>query len=321
LNICVIGAGRWGRNHIRTLSEMGNLGGIVESNSETLKSFGKTYPNAKLFTDLPTAIEYGFDGFALATPAETHFTMGTKLIENGCNVLIEKPLALNLKDAKKLVELANDNKTRLMVGHVLLFHPAIQKMKELIESEKIGKLQYIYSNRLNLGTVRLQENVFWSFAPHDISIFNHFTESLPTKIKTFGGAFIQQGNHDTTITHLEYPNNVKTHIFVSWLHPFKEHRIVIIGSKGMVSFEDSSKDKNILFYEKGVNWEDGVPVTKNGPTEIISYESNMPLEEELKYFIQNLDGEIKVSNGENGLEVVKILEEASKILSEGLENE
>jgi UDP-2-acetamido-3-amino-2,3-dideoxy-glucuronate N-acetyltransferase len=269
----------------------------------------------ELFDELESAINLGFDGYVLATPAETHYHLGKQLIENGCHTLIEKPLALHSEDAKELIKLSKENNVNLMVGHILLFHPAIQKIKDMIDSGKVGKLQYIYSNRLNLGTVRLHENVFWSFAPHDISIFNYFTDSLPENINSFGGAFIQEGNHDTTITYFEYPNNIKTHIFVSWLHPFKEHRIILIGSKGMISFEDSSENKEILFYEKGIDWRDGIPVTKSGSTEKIHYEPKMPLEEELKYFMNHLNSKIEIANGECGLEVVKILEKASESLT------
>ena len=315
MKICVIGAGRWGKNHIRTLSQLGNLGGIVESNSSTLKEFSFKYPNIKLFEKLESAINIGFDGYILATPAETHHSLGKQLIENGCHTLIEKPLALHKEDAEELVRLSKENNVNLMVGHVLLFHPAIQKIKDMIDSGKVGKLQYIYSNRLNLGTVRVHENVFWSFAPHDISIFNYFTDSLPENIHSFGGAFIQEGNHDTTITYFEYPNNIKTHIFVSWLHPFKEHRIILIGSKGMISFEDSSDKKEILFYEKGIDWRDGIPIAKSGPTEKIHYEPKIPLEEELKYFMNHLNSKIEIASGKCGLEVVRILEKASKTLT------
>ena len=315
MKICVIGAGRWGQNHIRTLSQLGNLGGIVESNSSTLKEFSLKYPGVKLFEKLESAINLGFDGYVLATPAETHHSLGKQLINNGCHTLIEKPLALYYEDAEELIKLSKENNVNLMVGHILLFHPAIQKIKNMIDSGKVGKLQYIYSNRLNLGTVRLHENVFWSFAPHDISIFNYFTDSLPENINSFGGAFIQEGNHDTTITYFEYPNNIKTHIFVSWLHPFKEHRIILIGSKGMISFEDSSENKEILFYEKGIDWRDGIPITKSGPTEKIHYEPKIPLEEELKYFMNHLNSKIEIASGECGLEVVRILEKASEYLT------
>ncbi|MDP6936789.1 MAG: Gfo/Idh/MocA family oxidoreductase [Candidatus Marinimicrobia bacterium] len=313
--ICVVGAGNWGRNHIRTLHALDRLGGIIEPKKELHKEVKEQYPQTEIYESLSAAMGGGFDGFIIATPAETHFEIGIKLIENNFPLLIEKPLTLTLRDAEKLINKAGEKNVNVMVGHLLLFHPAIKKIKTLIQAGKIGKLQYIYSNRLNLGTIRVHENVFWSFAPHDISILNYFTNSLPEKIDTFGGAFIHPPNHDTTITYLEYPENIKTHIFVSWLHPFKEHRIVLIGSKGMISFEDSSKNKDILFYEKGVDWAGGVPVAKSGPTEKIYYEPKMPLEEEIKYFIENMDKSFTISNGTSGLEVVKILEAASASLN------
>ena len=149
------------------------------------------------------------DGYVLATPAETHYHLGKQLLENGCHTLIEKPLALHSEDAKELIKLSKENNVNLMVGHILLFHPAIQKIKDMIDIGRVGKLQYIYSNRLNLGTVRLHENVFWSFAPHDISIFQYFTGSKPLKITSTGGVFLQKNIHHTTLTVLEYEVNIK----------------------------------------------------------------------------------------------------------------
>ncbi|MFQ6614682.1 MAG: DapH/DapD/GlmU-related protein, partial [Fidelibacterota bacterium] len=228
-------------------------------------------------------------------------------------LLVEKPLALSRDEARKLNELAIRNKVPLMVGHVLLFHPAIEKMKTLIDSGKIGKLQYIYSNRLNLGTVRKEENILWSFAPHDISIFQYFIHEKPIEIVSRGGAFLQPDIQDTTLTIFRYPGNIIGHIFVSWLHPFKEHRLVLVGSKGMLTFEDSLKGKPLLFYEKGIDWVQGEPVKRDGPTETISYDSEFPLTRELKYFMQHLDGQYPViANGNNGVEVLEILEQASK---------
>ena len=181
-------------------------------------------------------------------------------------------------------------------------------IKELIDSGKIGNLQYIYSNRLNLGQVRTEENVFWSFAPHDISILQFLTESFPVDINTMGGAFLQDDIHDSTITFLSYPNNIKAHIYLSWLHPFKEHRIVIIGSKGMISFEDSLDSKPLKFYDKKFIRNKNNFEKIDGKIEKIDYEESAPLEEELKYFVNNLDeGDFKISNGENGLEVIRMM--------------
>ena len=157
--ICVIGGGRWGKNHIKTLHQLGFLGGIVESNPKRLQELLDEF-SVKGFTSIAEALEFGFDGYTVAAPAPLHFSIAKQLIEKGQHVLVEKPLTLSSDESLKLVELAEKNNIQLMVGHVLLFHPAIRKIKELIDNGKVGKLHYIYSNRLNLGTVRTEENVF-----------------------------------------------------------------------------------------------------------------------------------------------------------------
>lgn len=310
--VCVVGAGRWGTNHIKTLNGLGVLGGIVESRDDRRDELQELFPDVPLFNTVTDVPLDDFDGFTVATPAETHVDVGSYLLENGKHVLIEKPIALNTKDALHLKQLADKNEVNLMVGHVLLFHPAIIKIKELIESGKIGKLQYIYSNRVNLGTVRTEENILWSFAPHDISIFEYFIGANPVEVVSRGGAFLTPGIHDTTMTTLTYPDNVVGHIFVSWLHPFKEHRMVIIGSGGMISFEDSSQEKDILFYEKGIDWIQGEPITRDGPTEVIPYEKGFPLTNELQYFLDHLDGsKIEIADGQNAYDVLDVLEKAT----------
>ena len=313
--VCVVGAGRWGANHIRTLHEMGRLGGIVRRNKEALAQLQATYPEARTFDNIENAIQDDFDGFTVATPAETHFEIGSFIIQHKKHVLIEKPIALTAAEARQLKRMAEKHGVNLMVGHVLLFHPAIRKIKELIDAGKIGKLQYLYSNRLNLGAVRTEENILWSFAPHDISIFQHFTGMTPLEVVSRGGAFVQPHIHDSTMTVLTYPNNIVGHIFVSWLHPFKERRIVVIGSKGMLSFEDSGESNDILFYEKGIDWVQGAPVTRDGATDTIAYDRGMPLTEELRYFVDRLDGSpVEIANGQNAVEVLEILERASESL-------
>ncbi len=311
--ICVIGGGRWGQNHIRTLFELGNLGGIVESNPKRLEDLLSKYP-VEGFTDLDKALEKDFDGFTVAAPAPLHYEIAKKILEKGKSVLVEKPMTLSTETSKELVELAKKNNAQLMVGHVLLFHPAIIKIKELIDSGKIGELYYLYSTRLNLGTVRTEENVFWSFAPHDISVLDYFVGQTSECIESKGVKFLQKNVYDYTMTQLTYPNNVHAHIFVSWLHPFKEQRLVVIGSKGMISFDDSSTEKEIKFYDKHIEFEQGIPIKVENPTEIIPYEKAQPLTEELKYFVENLDKKIEVADGQSGYEVVKVLEKAQELL-------
>ena len=314
--ICVIGGGRWGKNHIRTLSKIGCLAAIVESNEDRLKEFLLQYPSVRGYTELDEAIAEQYDGYTVAVPAELHFSVGMKLLGKGLNVLMEKPMTITAQESEQLVDMAQKNNARLMVGHVLMFHPAIRKIKELIEERKIGKLYYIYSNRLNLGTIRTEESVFSSFAPHDISVLNYLTGEHPVAIEAKGERFLQKNICDCTITQLKYPNNVHGHIFVSWLHPFKQQLLVVVGSEGMISFDDATKEREIHFYNKKIKFNNGIPAKIENPDEIIAYEKKMPLEEELRYFVLHTDSEITINDGKAGLEVVKILEKVQNIIEE-----
>ena len=315
--ICVIGAGYWGKNHIITLSKLNALKGVVELNKNTLNSFVSSYPSIKGHSNIEDALFEDYDGFTIATPAKTHFQIAKKVIKTGKSLLIEKPLTLSVEEAEELVSLTEENGVNAMVGHVLLFHPAVMKIKKMIENGDIGDLQYIYSNRLNLGKVRTEENVFWSLAPHDIAIFQYLTNSIPKKVSANGSTFLQEGIPDSTLTQLEYKNGVKGHIFVSWVHPFKEHRLVVIGSEAMISFEDSLDDKPLKYYSKKIDFNSGIPEKIDGPVKMIPFDKRMPLEIELEYFINHLTDEKPIiSNIHHGFEVVKILVEASKQILE-----
>ena len=308
--IIVVGGGRWGTNHIRTLIQLNCFGGVVEPYPKSQERLRSQFPDIIIFNDIAESLKSNPDGYTVATPPETHFDIGCEIINNHKPVLIEKPLTLDYQTSKKLVHLANESNVNLMVGHVLLFHPAIQKIKALIEDDKIGELKYLYSNRLNLGTIRSSEDVFWSLAPHDISIFQYFINSYPEKINSFSHCYIQENINDITIANFEYQNNIKAHIFTSWANPFKEHKLVVVGSKGMIVFEDSSNDKDILLYDEYYDNDKSmgsINVIKKEPV-IIDYERSMPLTNELKYFIDNLDATIDIANGNSGLEVIKILE-------------
>ena len=313
--ICVVGAGRWGANHIRTLDSLDCLSGVIDNNLDNIDKVKNQYPEIDIFTNVEDSFNQEYDGYIIASPASTHYEIAKKIINKGISLLIEKPMTLNSSDAKELVDLSIKENVNVMVGHLLLFHPAIIKIKKLIDSGKVGKLQYIYSNRLNLGQIRTEENVFWSLAPHDISILQYFTGSYPIDIDCSGAAFVQEKIHDTTITTLTYPNNVKAHIYLSWIHPFKEHRLVVIGSNGMLSFEDSNINKDIFFYDKKFILNGEIPEKKDGEIEKIEYDKDKPLDEELKNFVKFIDcGLIKKSDVKDGYNIVKILEEASKSL-------
>ncbi|GAB1416614.1 Gfo/Idh/MocA family oxidoreductase [Paludibacter sp.] len=313
--ICVIGGGKWGKNHIRTLFEMGNLAGVVEMNEKRLQELLSLYPVAG-YTSVDAALEANYDGYTIAAPAPLHYEIAKQILQKGKPVLVEKPMTLSAESSLELTEIARKNNAQLMVGHVLLFHPAIRKIKELIDEGKIGQLYYLYSTRLNLGTVRTEENVFWSFAPHDISVLDYLVGKPSVEIDSKGSKFLQQNVYDYTMTQLTYPDNVHAHIFVSWLHPFKEQRLVVIGSKGMLSFDDSSQEKEIKFYDKHIEFEQGLPIKIENPSEILPYDKKQPLAEELKYFVDNLDKKIEIADGYSGYEVVKVLEKSQKLIDQ-----
>ena len=314
-NICVVGAGNWGRNHIRTLHQLNSLGAVVENDPQAIRFIKEEYPYCNIHTDLISSLNKNYDGFIVATPPLTHFEIAKKIIESNTPLLVEKPLTLNVEDAVKLNDLAKKNNVNLMVGHLLLFHPAFNKISDLIETGILGEIQYIYSNRLNLGTFRPDENVFWSFAPHDISLFHHFFKKHPIEVTSRGIDILQKGVHDTTITSIKYNDKQMGHIFVSWLHPFKEHRFVIVGTNGMIYFEDALSNKPLILYDKKVDFTGSIPMPKLGMTKKINYDNELPLTNELKYFLSHLDGKkIKIANGDSAVEVIKILEAATNSL-------
>ena len=316
LKICVVGVGKWGVNHARTLTSLNVDVGCVDNDIQRLNFLKESFPKIKIFQSLEESLKNGYDGYIIATPPSSHTRIAKMLILNNKPVLVEKPLALSIHEAKELKKILMKNNGTLLVGHLLLFHPAIIKIKSMIDEGRIGKIQYIYSNRLNLGTVRSEENVFWSLAPHDISLFQFFSKSFPSDIYSTGGDFLQKNIHDTTITYLKYPNGIQGHIYVSWLHPFKEHRLVLIGSKGSLHFEDSGQNKPLLFYEKDETEDENMISIKNKMSKKIEYEPSFPLENELKYFIEIIKGDdIKKAGIDEGIDVIKILEIASKSLN------
>ncbi len=316
IKICVIGAGNWGRNHVKTLLSLNDVTvGCVDTDLKQLQKIKSLFPKIICYSNFEESIKDNFNGYIIATPPSSHAKLAQLIISNKKPVLVEKPLSLSVSESKKIKSHLVKHDGKLLVGHLLLFHPAIVKIKSMIDEGKIGKIQYIYSNRLNLGTIRSEENVFWSFAPHDISLFQFFSDSFPSDIYSTGGDFLQKNIHDTTITYLKYPNGIQGHIYVSWLHPFKEHRLVLIGSKGSLHFEDSAQNKPLLFYEKDETEALNTIKIKNKISKKIEYDPSLPLENELKYFIEIIRGDIiKKAGIDEGIDVIKILEMASKSL-------
>ena len=313
----VVGAGKWGKNHVKTFAHLGKLAAIVEVEEKSRSNMLRDYPDVPVYDRLDAILgDPEIDGVSVATPAETHYEIARALLEAGKHVLVEKPITLVSGQAEELCRIAQERNLILMVGHVLLYHPAVLKMKEMIAGGKLGKLQYIYSNRLNLGTVRSEENSLWSFAPHDIAVINFLVGDEPEQVDAFGGAFLQPGIHDVTVTHLTYPENVVAHIHVSWIHPFKEQRLVVIGDKSMMVFEDSKQSDKLILYPKGIEWVSGKPVTRDEGFEVVSFDSEQPLTAECRHFIDSIEHNRQPrSDGANGVAVLKVLEKAQEALT------
>lgn len=317
MKIAVIGAGYWGKNLIRNFSELGALSGIVEDDPKRLEEYSAQYPNVEGFENVEEI--WGRDdykGVVVATPAESHYSIARQALNAGKDVYVEKPLALNVDDAESLRDLARQQDRILMVGHLLLYHPAIVKMKQMIDNGEIGRIYHIYSHRLNLGKVRQEENILWSFAPHDISVILHLLNKMPEKISCQGGMFLQPTIHDVTLTSLEFPENQMAHIHVSWLHPFKEHRLVIIGSKKMLVFEDSASEDKLRLYDRGIDWSEGNPIPRKNEWEGVSYPDTEPLKAECQHFLECMESRKNpLTDGENGVQVLQVLDTAQKSLT------
>jgi len=317
-NLAVIGCGKWGMNHVRTARKLfGDKFKYCSDNTQESRETVKTISDKIIFTtDINEIInDVNINAVIVSTPAETHFEIAKKLLISGKNILVEKPITLNSDEAKILDEIAKERDLILMVGHLLLFHPAILKIKEFIDNGKLGRLQYIYSNRLNLGTVRTEENILWSFAPHDISVIQFFTEDVPLYVTATGAVFLQENIQDTTLTILKFKNNIHAHIYVSWLHPFKEQRLVVIGDKSMMMFEDTLKDNKLKFYPKGFDMVNGLPVKRDDDFENIEFATTSPLELEQQHFIDCiLNQTTPRTDGKNAIEVLETLERAQSEL-------
>jgi len=286
-----------------------------DNEKRVLLEVEKTYPKVKRTSRYSEVLkEKGIQGVVIATPAPEHYRMALEALEAGKDVLVEKPLALRNKEGEALVRLADKRGRILMVGHILLFHPAVERMKKLLDEGKIGRLEYLYSNRLNFGKVRAEESALWSFAPHDLATFLYLLGKLPQEVSCTGGAYLQPRVADVTVTNLNFPEGVRAHVYVSWLHPFKEQRMVLVGDKGMLVFDDLAPDRLVLF-ERRLDRIDGGWVAHKPEGRPIPVSSEEPLLRECRHFMDCIARRRKPrSDGESALAVLKILEASQRSL-------
>ena len=308
-NIAVVGTGYWGKNLVRNFNELGALHSVCDSNPSTLLSFQNKYPDATFHSSFKhVLLNPDVDAIVIATPAETHFEMAKMTLLANKHVFVEKPLALLASEAEELQQLAVDQNLKLMTGHILLYHPAIIKLKEILDSGELGKVNYIYSNRLNLGKIRSEENILWSFAPHDISAILYLLDEMPSQVIAQGGNYLNKDIADVTTTLLSFKSGVKGHIFVSWLHPDKEQKLIIVGDKKMAVFDDTVNQGKLQIHDKGVEWINRQPIPRKNGITFIPIESNEPLKAECEHFLNCIESDITpLSDGINGINVLKIL--------------
>ncbi len=315
VRVAVVGGGYWGKNLIRNFYELRALEIVCDSSEDVVKGVREKYPEVRTVKNFEFVLESkDIDAVIIATPASTHYALVKETLRAGKDVFVEKPLAMSSREGEELVKLAEESEKILMVGHLLQYHPTVLKLKELIDSGVLGKVQYIYSHRLNLGKLRTEENILWSFAPHDISVILGLLEETPRSVSAFGEAYLQSEIYDVTLTVLDFPSQIKAHIFVSWLHPFKEHRLVIVGSEKMAVFDDTKEDEKLSLYPHTIEWKRGkVPVAQKAEREVVEVEMKEPLKLECEHFLKCVkERESPRTDGREGLEVLKILEMAEE---------
>ena len=311
-NIAVVGCGHWGKNLVRNFAELDSLEAICDPNKNLAESLSKKY-SVKNLSFSEVLMDSKIEGVVLAVPAFLHASMAIEAMNNSKNVFVEKPLAMNKLEAEKMINASKKNNVKLMVGHLLQYHPVFIAVKELVASGKIGKLNYLYSNRLSPGKIRSEEDVIWSFAPHDISMVLSIIGKEPKSVRTDSSCILQKNITDIATIHLFFDNGLKSHIAVSWLHPNKEQKLVVIGEKASIVFDDTKiwNEKLEIFPHviQKINGE--LSLIKSSSEHIIVPESE-PLRNECKHFIDIVNSQtLPITDANEGLNVLKILSAAS----------
>ncbi len=318
--IGLIGTGYWGKNLLRNFNALNSLAGFFDVSAESRAKYAPLYPDAEVFESFEAMLgDSTIPAVTIATPAVTHGDLVEQALNADKHVFVEKPLCLDVTQAEKLKKLADDKGLVLMVGHLLLYHPAFRALFEITRNGELGKLRYIYSNRLSLGKIRREENALWSFAPHDISMILQLAGGMPRRVMASGASHLTDGVADTTLSHLVMDNNLQAHIYVSWLHPFKEQKLVVVGEQAMIVFDDT-KDaaEKLLLYPHKVAWEGEIPIVSKAEPEPLAFDASEPLRNECQAFLDAIDGVSEPpSDAVEGIRVLRVLEACQKSISKG----
>jgi predicted dehydrogenase len=312
--VAVFGCGSWGKNLVRNFHALGALAAVVET-APAGRAQALAIAKGVPCHDAADAVwqDPSIGGVVLATPAETHAPLCLRALAAGKDVFVEKPLALRYQDGREAADQAREAGRILMVGHILEYHPGVLKLRELVATGQLGKIRYIYSNRLNLGMVRRQENILWSFAPHDIAVILRLVGEPPFQVSAAGGAYIQANIADVTVTQLSFDNGIAAHIFVSWLNPFKEQRLVVVGSEKMAVFDDVKRE--LVLHDQRVDNRLGEPVPHKGEGQAIPYAKDEPLRLECQAFLSAMETRATpLTDAASGLAVLRVLQAAQRSL-------
>jgi len=311
--IALFGCGYWGKNIARNLYELDALKMVCDPSDTGQSKAREMAPEVDVVSDFKEVfLNEDIRGVAIATPAETHFELARCALEAGKDVFVEKPLALNAAEGLRLCQLARDQDRILMVGHLLEYHPAVEYLKGMTEKKELGELRYIYSHRLNFGKVRTEENALWSFAPHDVAVILRLTGEMPQEVQCTGGSYLTPGLTDVTMSVLKFESGVRAHVFVSWLNPYKEQKLVVTGSERMAVFNDVTKEKLVL-HEQRVDFQGAQPLLRDQGAETVELPDAEPLRREFEHFIHCIEHRQKpLTDAESGVRVLKVLEACQK---------
>jgi predicted dehydrogenase len=315
VRVGVVGLGYWGPNLARNLAAIPGceLAWLCDASADAREKLERSFPNARSTSALEDLLyDEALDAVVLATPVPTHAELAIAVAQAGKHCFVEKPLATTAADAERAVAAAAEAGKILMVGHLLEYHPAVARLKELIESEELGNLFYIYGNRLNLGKLRADENALWSLGAHDVSVALHLIGEEPEECLAHGASYVREGVQDVVFCYLRFPSGIVAHLHLSWLDPHKERRITVVGSRRMATFDDMLIEGKLTIYDKGFDedtrsW--GEYIARSGDTFSPRIPNLEPLRIECEHFVQCIrSGETPRSDGNSGLRVVRVLE-------------
>ena len=328
VRVGVVGLGYWGPNLARNFDRLpgAELAYCCDLDQTNLAKARSLYPEAVVTDDLDRLLgDETLDAVVVATSVPTHYALGKRVLDAGKHAFIEKPIALKAADAQDLLDRAGQNGVKLMVGHLLEYHPAVNKMKDLIDAGELGRVFYAYANRLNLGKVRQDENALWSLGPHDVSVLNYLTGDEPEEVSARGECYLQDDVEDVVFGYIRYANGMVGHLHVSWLDPHKSRKITVVGEKKMVVFDDMESERKLTIYDKGATTTRtkfetyGEFVTLHfGDIYIPKIGNDEPLRVECQHFVDAIVNDTTPrSDGRDALNVVKVLDAMELSLREG----